>query len=277
MVEHYVDIMQALWPTGTFQGTSYSVMDTTFGQSPGSSMPAYSIELFFPSIDVNGRAVFIDFVEAAFATINAATDTFLTGYVSLRFTGSTRAFLGMQQWTQTCAVEISVVQGVQNELPLLTNILDMVYQYGGLPHWGQMIDLNVKGHGSLYPGYAQWRSVYAKLSNNFTTRTFENALSNRWQLTSPYPLNATFIGQNMASVLQPSQTFSASVTMNNTGLTTWTAGGNSPYKLGSQNPQDNTTWGLNRVALPTFVPPGASVTFTFTVTAPTQPGSYNFQ
>ncbi len=91
------------------------------------------------------------------------------------------------------------------------------------------------------------------------------------------PQNAAFTGQNMASLLQPSQTFSAMVTMKNTGLTTWVAGGNTPYRLGSQNPQDNTTWSLKRVDLPTSVPPGASVTFNFTVKAPTRPGVYNFQ
>ncbi len=185
MVEHYGNILLAALPTGTFRGSSYSVMDTTYGQSVKSSDPGYSIELFFQSIDVNGELGFVRFVNAVIAAINAATETFLTGYVSLRFTGSTRACLGMQQWNQTCAVEISVVQGVQGELPLLTNILDMVYQYSGIPHWGQLIDLNVHGHGSIYPRYAQWRQVYANMSNNFTTRTFENALSSRWQLTSP--------------------------------------------------------------------------------------------
>jgi len=146
--------------------------------------PGYSIELFFQAIHENGTLGFVDFVNAVIATINAATGTFLTGYFSLRFTGPTRAYLGMQQWIRTCAVEISVFQGVDGELALLSNILDMVYQYGGIPHWGQLIDLNVQGHGSLYRRYAQWRQVYAKMSNNFTARTFENALSSRWQLTS---------------------------------------------------------------------------------------------
>jgi RHS repeat-associated protein len=55
----------------------------------------------------------------------------------------------------------------------------------------------------------------------------------------------------------------------------WTAG--SLYRLGSQNPQDNTTWGLLRVELPNSVAPGASVTFSFNVTAPATVGTYNFQ
>ncbi len=185
MVEHYGNVMLALLPPGTFRGSSYSVMDGTYGQADRASQPGYSIELFFQAIQENGTLGFVDFVNAVIAAINAATETFLTGYLSLRFTGSTRAYLGMQQWLPTCAVEISVVQGVDGELTLLTNILDMVYQYGGLPHWGQLNAGNVQGHGSLYRRYAQWRQVYAKMSNNFTAQTFENALSSRWQLTSP--------------------------------------------------------------------------------------------
>jgi hypothetical protein len=90
--------------------------------------------------------------------------------------------------------------------------------------------------------------------------------------------NATYINESMANFLQPGQTQAATVTMKNTGLIPWVAGGNTPYRLGAQNPQDNTIWGLNRIDLPTsVVPPGESVTFNFTVTAPAQPGSYNFQ
>ncbi|TSC71293.1 MAG: RHS repeat-associated core domain protein, partial [Parcubacteria group bacterium Gr01-1014_70] len=80
------------------------------------------------------------------------------------------------------------------------------------------------------------------------------------------------------------QTATVSVTMKNcrptgdcSGLTTWTTGGTNPYRLGSQNPQDNTTWGLQRVNVPTTVSPGQSATFTFTITAPSTPGTYNFQ
>jgi len=185
MVEHYGSIMQALWPTGTFRGTSYSVMDTTYGQPQRTPTPVYSIELFFQSTDVNGRLGFVDFVDAAIAAINAATNTLLTGYVSLRFTSLTRACLGMEQWSQTCSVELSVVQGVQGELELLTAILDKVYQFGGLPHWGQIIDRDVQGQGTIYPRFSQWKQVYARLSNNFANRTFENALSSRWKLTTP--------------------------------------------------------------------------------------------
>ncbi|HKQ05087.1 MAG TPA: NBR1-Ig-like domain-containing protein [Blastocatellia bacterium] len=70
------------------------------------------------------------------------------------------------------------------------------------------------------------------------------------------------------------QSYSVSLNLTNTGTTTWTPGS---YSLGSQNPQDNTVWGLNQVVVPSTVAPGAAVTFTFTVTAPSPTGSYNFQ
>lgn len=72
------------------------------------------------------------------------------------------------------------------------------------------------------------------------------------------------------------QSANVSVTMNNSGTTTWTS---NVYKFGSQNPQDNVTWGGSRVLLPagTTVAPGSNYTFNFTITAPSTAGNYNFQ
>jgi RHS repeat-associated protein len=88
--------------------------------------------------------------------------------------------------------------------------------------------------------------------------------------------NAAFVSQSIPTIMTPGQTYSVSVTMQNTGTTTWSS--STYHKLGTQNPQDNTTWtGLSRVALPNDVAPGQNVTFTFNVTAPSTPGMYNFQ
>ena len=67
------------------------------------------------------------------------------------------------------------------------------------------------------------------------------------------------------------------VRMRNTGTTTWAPGGSTPFRLGSQNPQDNSTWGTNRVGLTAPVAPGGEATFAFTVTAPSSPGTWRFQ
>lgn len=65
------------------------------------------------------------------------------------------------------------------------------------------------------------------------------------------------------------------VTAVNNGSTTWSTGGR--YRLGSQSPQDNTTWGTGRVDLPqASVDPGGGAVFQFDITAPAAAGRYAF-
>lgn len=81
--------------------------------------------------------------------------------------------------------------------------------------------------------------------------------------------------QNVPTTAGTGQSFPVSVTMKNIGTTTWTAA--DQYKLGSQNPENNSTWGLNKVNVPSTVSPGQQITFNFNPTAPASPGNYNFQ
>ncbi|HEX8916968.1 MAG TPA: NBR1-Ig-like domain-containing protein, partial [Chloroflexota bacterium] len=86
--------------------------------------------------------------------------------------------------------------------------------------------------------------------------------------------NASCTSLTVPSTLTAGQTFTASATLQNTGNSTWTSANG--YKLGSQSPQDNTTWGVNRIALPSTTAPGSSATFSGTLTAPSTPGTYTF-
>ena len=188
LTDYYKYGLQDRIPVGNFRGLSFSVMDRNYSKPHQSSDPGYSMELHFPALDVNGRLGSADFVDAVISAINDAKDTFLVGYIALRFTGRTRAFLGMQQWNQTCTVEIAGAQGVDGLEALLIQIYEKGIELGGLPHWGQIVDWGtVQGDASLYPQYAEWRQVYGRMSNNFTTRTFENDSSTRWKLTTPPP------------------------------------------------------------------------------------------
>jgi len=93
--------------------------------------------------------------------------------------------------------------------------------------------------------------------------------------------NAQFVSQSgPPSTMNLGQQASVSVTMKNTGTTVWTPPSQNPYnpfRLGSQNPQDNTNWGFSRVDLGGSVAPGSQYTFSFTITAPSTTGVYNFQ
>jgi len=89
--------------------------------------------------------------------------------------------------------------------------------------------------------------------------------------------SASIVSANVPVGVLPGQTFNATITFKNEGTSSWTNNGANAYKLGSQSPQDNTTWGTNRVLLPSSpIPSGQNVTFTFPATAPVTPGNYTF-
>ena len=108
-----------------------------------------------------------------------------------------------------------------------------------------------------------------------TTYSFSNPSS--LEPTTPLPSNALFVGGGVPSPLTPGQIAPGVMVFQNLGGTTWTATGANPFRLGSQNPQDNSTWGFNRVDVPGDVAPGDEVTFRFNVTAPTGAATYHFQ
>ena len=104
---------------------------------------------------------------------------------------------------------------------------------------------------------------------------------------------STFVSESVPQRMTTRVQYSASVTFKNSGTTTWNSGTN-PFRLGSQNPHDNTTWGITRVSLNAgktiasemsrvslnagdTVAVGAQKTFTFTVRAPAKAGLYHFR
>jgi RHS repeat-associated protein len=98
-------------------------------------------------------------------------------------------------------------------------------------------------------------------------------------VTVAQPSNgAQFVSQvTPPATLIAGQAVSYSVTMKNSGTTTWAAG--SGHALGSSNPLLNTTFGTDRILLSNSVAPGATYTFAFSgvVPAGTAAGAYNFR
>ncbi|MGH9898445.1 MAG: NBR1-Ig-like domain-containing protein, partial [Pyrinomonadaceae bacterium] len=90
------------------------------------------------------------------------------------------------------------------------------------------------------------------------------------------PFNgAIYITQSVPTTMTTGQQYSVGVAMRNSGDKTWRSA--ESYFLGTQNPQDNFTGLIGRVSLPSDIAPGQNAEFDFTVTAPSTPGSYNFQ
>ena len=88
--------------------------------------------------------------------------------------------------------------------------------------------------------------------------------------------DASFVSYTgVPSKMAAGSSASVTVRMQNTGTTTWTS--SDGYHLGSQRPQDNVTWGLSRVSLPSAVAPNGTVDFTFAITAPATVKGHKFR
>ncbi len=112
--------------------------------------------------------------------------------------------------------------------------------------------------------------VYDSSDNFYTTEIIKVNVNNNNKN------DAKFVSQIVPTNMIAGQNYSVNVTFNNTGSRNWLE--NQKYKLGSQNPQDNLIWGLNRVNLSEneIVSLGEVRTFSFNVTAPSISKTYNF-
>lgn len=94
-----------------------------------------------------------------------------------------------------------------------------------------------------------------------------------FEYCAPGAIGSLVTGSSIPTTMIAGLTYPVNINMKNTGAAVWKA--SSGYKLGSQNPQDNTMWGSNRISLleSDSIHPGQTKAFSFTVTAPA-PGSY---
>lgn len=103
-----------------------------------------------------------------------------------------------------------------------------------------------------------------------------NLLSASGNFVVPTPVpNAQFVGQSVNAAMQINASQTVTLQFKNTGTRTWTRAAN--FKLGPQNPPDNSTWGVWLIDLPNDVAPGQTASISFSIRAPGTPGTYNFQ
>ncbi len=90
-------------------------------------------------------------------------------------------------------------------------------------------------------------------------------------------LDAEFVSQEVPTDMVAGRRYRVSVTMRNTGTTSWTR--LETFRLGSVNPYDNLTWAVGRVELDEGdrIEPGQVKTFSFPITASKVSGANQFQ
>jgi fibronectin type 3 domain-containing protein len=144
--------------------------------------------------------------------------------------------------------------------------------YGSGTYCGVTVG-RLDGHRKVKATACPGDIIWAHIGSDYNGGNARNGVASRRSCGAVN--NAAVVGVSAPSSVSAGSSFSATITMNNNGTTTWTADG-TPHGLGSQAPQDNTTWGTTRVALPGNIGPGGNCAFTRTFTAPATPGTYAF-
>lgn len=128
--------------------------------------------------------------------------------------------------------------------------------------------INLKCTAPVTPGpyHFQWQMMHYPFA--FGDKTPDTVVQ---VVQAPY--NAQFVSQNVPTSVGPGRTFTASVTMKNVGNLDWPGS----FNLVSQNPRGNANWGVASIPLGATLLTSQSKTFSSTFTAPTTPGTYNFQ
>lgn len=156
-----------------YTAISYAVMDQHNYLDQSCEVNVDSIEVFFEAND----PMLLAFVDAllAYEIRQERQGKAFAGYISLRFTGRTRALIGEQRWPLSCAVEVAGLKDVTG----VTELIDFAIatsrdrNYSGILHWGQRnesnrVDIDHRfGDGATPAGgdIGAWREQLAKLTD----------------------------------------------------------------------------------------------------------------
>jgi FAD binding domain len=125
-------------------GPSYRVMDQMDYSAPTDCAYGDQSEFFFNA----GSTEYLEFVDQV---CQAAADLGgVPGYVNMRFTQQSDAYMAMEQFPMTVGIEIVVLRPSFNGRDLLTTAAGLAESMGGIPHWGK--DLFAARSTSLLPG-----------------------------------------------------------------------------------------------------------------------------
>jgi hypothetical protein len=116
------------------RGRAFQVMDQTDYTGPTDCFFGVGSEYVF-----NARAPgFLTFVDSVFTS--AAALGGIPGYASLRFIPQTDAYIGMERWPLSVAIELGCLTPWAAAIPFLTAAQASAAANGGIPHWGQWLN-----------------------------------------------------------------------------------------------------------------------------------------
>jgi hypothetical protein len=176
-------IFESMQGDAQFGARSYAVMDRKNYLDISCEHNVASVEVFFDHADSR----LIAFVDAliAFEINQELQGKAFLGYASLRFTGPTRALIGMQRHGTTCAVEVAGLADVEGSRELVDYATQLALNpnVGGILHWGQgntATDADIERlFGGPGPGtpIERWRQAAGLVTNG--SDAFSSAFTRR--------------------------------------------------------------------------------------------------
>lgn len=164
-------------------GISYAILDGHNYLDKGCRKPADSIEVFFDA--TNPKLIqYIDDLLAYEEELENGGEAFV-GYISLRFTGKTKALIGMQRYERTCAIEISGVKDVIGTIKFIDKAIELAKkeEYKGILHWGQRNEHTSQEIQNLFgQDLTNWKSALRRFTNNGRSKRFSTAFTRRLEL-----------------------------------------------------------------------------------------------
>jgi len=170
-----------------YDAISYAVMDRHDYRDLSCNVNVDSIEVFFDATD----PMLLAFVDALLEYENRQEKfegrTFV-GYISLRFTGRTRASLGVSRHRVTCAVEVAGLKDVSGVTELIDFAIGMSMNrnFRSVLHWGQRNEADVATTEDRF-GWSQpsggdlgaWRRSLDRLTDGGALDGFSSAFTRR--------------------------------------------------------------------------------------------------
>lgn len=149
---------------------SFKIMDTY--QYDAACYKAVSMEVAFDADDTK----YIDFVDAVFGIINQLKGNrqMVGAYISLRYCGSSRAFLAIEQWKNTVCIEIAGLKDLRNDPQALGMMEAEAARRGATVHWGQINNRDFNDTANTYPKIENWRGALKFIIDGGSPRTFDN-------------------------------------------------------------------------------------------------------
>jgi hypothetical protein len=182
--------------TNGIRGASNLVLSGYPSQSLQNCFRADSIEPVFDS----QSAMYINFLDIA---LNSAPQFQQAGYISLRWSGPSKATMSMHNFPSAgaVAIEVTSLKNLPQNAIWMSTVHTVAIGQGGRPHWGQINQMNAAMVSAQYgPALLAWTTTLGALVGS--AGIFSNAYTTQRGLEPPASAaNPTIFGQRAGDLM----------------------------------------------------------------------------